>query len=57
MSLDQHSNPLSYEHSGTIKYTDDIEPITYTYVRDVFQHAQKVNGITASIIEFANTFN
>ena len=57
MLFDQDSNPLSSEHSGKVKYTDNVELLCPTLIRDMFQYAQKVNEVQASFVELNHTIN
>ena len=38
LPLDQGYNRLSYEYSGSMKYTINVELIHYTYIRDILRY-------------------
>ena len=43
LALDRYSNSLSHEHSGSIKYTDDIELTHCTYIHAMFRYTELTN--------------
>ena len=43
------------QHFGTVKYTDIIEQKYPTYIREMFRHAQRVNGAQSSFVELTHT--